>query len=107
MIFTPGIWEFFDANEGEYRPLYCVANYEYHNPTNEDAPCLYLEIHHGCKEDALLISAAKELFEACCEALIALDWEDLYQETGITLEERMDVLRKKVTAAIAKAEGKT
>ncbi|WIV32204.1 hypothetical protein QN084_06225 [Paenarthrobacter sp. R1] len=58
---TPGPWETYDANEGEWppRPMWCVANDAFHNPTaDEDEPWLAVEIHTGCKEDADFIAAS-------------------------------------------------
>lgn len=61
---TPGDWEMYDANDGEWppRPMWCVANDAFHNPSdNEDAPWMAVEIHTGCKADAAFIAAAPSM----------------------------------------------
>jgi hypothetical protein len=58
---TPGPWEAYDANEGEWppRPMWCVANDAFHNPPeDEDAPWLAVEVHTGVKRDAEFIANA-------------------------------------------------
>lgn len=55
---TPGPWETYDANEGEHRPLWCVANDAFHNPSSDDEPWIAVEIHVGQREDADLIAHA-------------------------------------------------
>ncbi|MDE2106995.1 MAG: hypothetical protein KGL39_57845 [Patescibacteria group bacterium] len=57
---TPGPWEEYDANEGEYRPAWCVANDEFHNPSpNDDIPWLAIELHTGCHDDATFIAHSR------------------------------------------------
>lgn len=68
---TPGPWEIHNPYEGTgLIPMWCVANDEYHNSTDEDTPCFGAVIEFGSKEDAYLIAAAPQLLEA----LEAVEW---------------------------------
>lgn len=55
---TPGKWSVYNGNEGmprEYRPHWCFANDEYHNPSEEDAPSVHASFDCGCESDARLV----------------------------------------------------
>ena len=59
---TPGPWIAYDENEGVFppRPLWCVANDQYHNPIGNDEPCFGATLEYGSGGDAEFIAAARE-----------------------------------------------
>lgn len=97
MARTPGPWEVYDPNEGGFppHPLWCVANDEFHNPTGEDEPCLNVVVECGTKEDALLIAAAPEMYDALHDALSVIRDK----------APNFPMLAERMEAALAKARG--
>jgi len=83
--------------------LWCVANDEYHNPTDEDTPCFDAIIECGSEEDAYLIAAAPQLYETL-EAAEKTVNEAVSGVRKVELEEWLTLIRF-MQLALAKARG--
>lgn len=71
---APGPWEAYDANGGEQRPMWCVANDAFHNPSADDnEPWIAVEIRTGYRADAELIAHAPTDLAAALKVIEAVN----------------------------------
>lgn len=73
---VPGEWQVSNANEGmEHAPLWTVCDEEYYNPTDENKPCIQIQVNMGQKEDAEFITLAANSISEIAEYVLKLEAE--------------------------------